>query len=263
MVDTHTHIYMPEFDVEGQAPGSMQGQCETADRALAAGVSMMIMPNVDLASIAPMRALHTLRPECTRMAMGLHPTEVKESWRDDLAVMMAELDSHPGDYIAIGEVGIDLYWDRTFEREQMEAFDAQAARAVALGLPLIIHCREGLEQTLEVLQGHKGIRAVMHSFGGTAADVELIRRTADLYFGINGIVTFKKSTLPEVLPAIGIDRIVTETDSPYLAPVPHRGTRNESAYVADVLARVALTLDLDTDEADSITTANARNLFAF
>lgn len=261
MIDTHTHLYMPEFDIEGQAVGSCAGQCAAVDRAIEAGVDMMVFPNVDLSTIAPMRALHSLRPGCTAMAMGLHPTEVRESWRDDLAATMAELHARTADYRAVGEVGIDLYWDKAFAEEQMQVLDRQVAEATALSLPVIIHCREGLPQTLEVLQGHPGALCIFHSFGGSPDDVEAIRRLGDHYFGINGIVTFKNSKLGATLPAIGIDRIVTETDSPYLAPVPHRGKRNESTYIPLIVSTIASHLGITPEEVAEATASNARNIF--
>lgn len=251
MIDTHTHLYLPEFDGEGDA---------AIDRAIAAGVEMMILPNVDLTTMDAVDAMHARRPDVTRPAMGLHPTEVKEGFRDDLATVMSRL--RGGNYCAVGEVGIDLYWDKTFEREQMQAFDAQLAVAAEMELPVIIHCREGLDRALEVLQGHKGVPAVFHSFGGTTGDVERILALGDrYYFGINGIVTFKNSTLRNVVPAIPADRILLETDSPYLAPVPHRGRRNESAYLPAVLNTVAGAMEISPSEADAITSANARALF--
>ncbi len=195
------------------------------------------------------------------MAMGLHPTEVKENWSECLASTNAELKANPELYKAVGEIGIDLYWDKTFEREQLEVFDRQVDIAVAMGLPVIIHCREGLSQTLEVLSGHPRAKAVFHSFGGSVADVDAIRRHGDHYFGINGIVTFRNSGLASVLPTIGIDRIVTETDSPYLAPVPYRGRRNESAYIPLITAAIADALGCTCREVDEATVSNAKTLF--
>ena len=261
MIDTHTHLYVPEFAIEGQAAGSAAGQCAAVDRALGAGVEMMVLPNIDRASVGQMKLLHELRPACTVMGIGLHPTEVKENFREELAYVMDELQTNSLQYHAVGEVGIDLYWDKTYAREQMEVFDHQLSVAERLGLPVIIHCREGLEQTLEVLSGHKGVEAVFHSFGGTCDDVDLIRRTGDYWFGINGIVTFKNSKLASVLPHIGIDRLLTETDSPYLAPVPFRGRRNESSYIPHILTTMAGALSKSEADVDAATTANAKRLF--
>lgn len=256
LIDTHTHLYLPEFDAEGLTGA------DAVDRALEAGVDRMIFPNVDLTTIEPMRRLHGQRPDVTFMAMGLHPTEINEGWREDLEATREELESHRSDYIAIGEIGIDLYWDKKFAEQQMQALEQQMQWAAARKLPVIIHCREGLPQTLEVLSEFPDATGVMHSFGGTAEDVEAVRRTVDFYFGINGIVTFKNSRLVDTLPAIGTDRLLLETDSPYLAPVPKRGKRNESAYLVHTAAHIASALNLAPDDLASITTANALTLFS-
>ena len=254
LIDTHTHLYLPEFDGD-------EGPLATVRRAVEAGVGKMIFPNVDLTTVEPMKRLHRAAPDVTYMAMGFHPTEVNERWRNSLAQIRAELDSAPSDYVAIGEIGIDLYWDKTFADEQMQALEVQMQWACERDLPVILHCREGLDQMLEVLQEFPAVRGVMHSFGGTIQDVERIRRVGDYYFGINGIVTFKNSGLQEVLPAIGPDRMLVETDSPYLAPVPNRGKRNESAYIVHTVARIAQSLMLTDEKVADVTTANARNLF--
>lgn len=268
MIDTHTHLYLSEFCVDGSSPGA------AVDRALAAGVTTLLMPNVDLTTIEPLRALAAGRPGAVRMAMGFHPTEVGPDWSEAVDRIEAELRGPDGEaFVAVGEVGIDLYWDNTRREEQMAAFDRQARLAAELGLPLIIHCRDGLDETLEVLEGLSTTppAVVMHCFGGTADDVERIRVRAsaipDIFFGIGGVVTFKKSTLPEALPAIGLDHIVLETDSPYLAPVPYRGKRNESSYLPFIAAKIGSVLlpELPEDEAvgivDKVTTAAALRLF--
>ena len=254
MIDTHTHLYLPEFADDNGGESAVR-------RALAAGVDWMIFPAVDPASVAPMLELAGKFPENISVAMGLHPTEVTAKWRDDLETMMSHLESNPEGYVAVGEVGIDLYWDKTFEQEQMQVLEHQAQAARRLGLPLIIHCREGLDQTLEVLENYPDIRSVFHSFGGSTEDVERIRRKLDPMFGINGIVTFKNSKLGEVLPAIGAERIVLETDSPYLAPVPKRGKRNESSFLPYIAASVAQYLGRTGSEIDKITTKNVESLF--
>ena len=255
LIDTHTHLYLPEFDIDGGGEAAVR-------RALDAGVEHMIFPNVDLTSIEPMRLLHAKFPESTSMAMGLHPTEVGESWRDDLAQVEEELRSHRHDYVAVGEIGIDLYWDKTFAEQQMQVLERQMQWAQEMNLPVIIHCREGLNQTLEVLQGFGSSRGVMHSFGGTPEDVERIRSVVDYHFGINGIVTFKNSKLRDTLPAITLDRLLLETDSPYLAPVPHRGKRNESAYIVATASVVAQALGVAPQDVAAATSANARGLFS-
>ena len=252
LIDTHTHLYLPEFDSD---------RTEVMTRAINAGVAQMILPNVDCTTIAPMRRLHEQYPDITHMAMGLHPTEVGERWRDDIKIIATQLKTD--DFVAVGEIGIDLYWDKTYITQQMEAFEMQVEWAAEAGLPVIIHCREGLDQTLEVLDGFRGrVSGVFHSFGGNADDVERIRQRGDFYFGINGIVTFKNSKLRDVLPAIGAERILLETDAPYLAPVPYRGKRNETAYVAETARMIADALSLDLEEIADVTTCNAKKLFS-
>lgn len=254
LVDTHTHLYLPEFDdADGAGAAAVR-------RAVAAGVGKMVFPNVDASTVAPLESLAAEFPGTVYKAMGLHPTEVGEDWREALADIMSRLGDGTG-YVAVGEVGIDLYWDATFCMQQMEVFEIQARRAAELGLPVIIHCRDGLDRVLEVLRGVGGVRAVFHSFGGDTRDVCRIRDVRDFYFGINGIVTFKNSRLREVLPEIGLQRILLETDSPYLAPVPKRGRRNESSYLPYICAHVAQSLDVMPDMVADTTTRNAHDLF--
>lgn len=251
--DTHTHLYLDDFSPENE---------EVVRRAIACGVEKLIFPNVDLSTIEPMKHLHKSFPQNTFMAMGLHPTEVRETWKKDLAETEKELKENISDYVAVGEIGIDLYWDKTFIEEQKEVFRHQAQLAVDFDLPIIIHCREGLKEILDVLREMPvKPKGVFHCFSGDIADVEAIREIGDYYFGIGGVVTFKKSTLKDVLPTIGIDRILLETDSPYLAPVPHRGGRNESAYIPDIAAFIATELGMELSEVASRTTNNCDSLF--
>lgn len=253
IVDTHTHLYLPEFGDKPEA---------AVDLAVNAGVGMMILPNVDLTTVGPMRDLHAKRPAVTRMSMGLHPTEVKENYREVIDEITGLFTAAADDYIAIGEIGIDLYWDKTFEQEQMYVFDLQTRLAVERSLPVIIHCREGLNQVLEVLEGLEvKPQAVFHSFGGTPEDVERIRRIGDFYFGINGIVTFKNSKLDHTLDSIGCDRMLLETDAPYLAPVPFRGRCNRSEYIVHTAAHIAAKTGRSPQEIHDLTTRNAINLF--
>lgn len=257
LIDTHTHLYLDEFAPDGGGEAAVR-------RALAAGVEHMVFPNVDCGTIGPMEALADMFPGAVSCAMGLHPTEVQADWAEALARVEEHMEAQTAAgrrYVAVGEVGIDLYWDRTFREEQMRVFERQCRTAARLGLPVIIHCREGLAETLEVLRGVPGVRGVFHSFGGTEADVEAVRATGDFYFGINGIVTFKNSGLGAVLPVIGAGRVLLETDSPYLAPVPRRGRRNESAFLPYICAFVAGRLGIDAETAADMTAANARDLF--
>lgn len=253
LIDTHTHLYLDEFDGEKE---------QVVGRAVEAGVGMMMFPNVDLNTIGPMRWLHQACPANTVMAMGLHPTEVGVDYSTALTAVHDELMTNLPDYKAIGEIGIDLYWDKTYEREQADVFARQLEWAADLSLPVIIHCREGLDLALEVMKstGRK-LTGVFHSFGGTAGDVEKIRRDFDFYFGINGIVTFKNCKVRDVLPAIGLDRLLLETDAPYLAPVPFRGKRNESAYIVNTALHIAQSLGVEFATVEQATERNARDLF--
>lgn len=254
LIDTHTHLYLDEFQ---------PSPSEAVVRAINAGVEKMIFPNVDLSTIEPMKILYNQFPQNTFMAMGLHPTEVSETWECDLDRVYQEFIANKEKYIAIGEIGVDLYWDKTYCKEQLIVLRKQFDWAVEYDLPVIIHCREGLTQILQVLdEMEEKPRGVFHSFGGTAEDVEQIRRRGDYFFGINGIVTFKNSKLREVLSTIGLDRILLETDAPYLAPVPHRGKRNESAYIVHTAAHIAQSLSVSINQVEAITTENAQKLFS-
>ena len=251
MIDTHSHIYLPEFD---------EDRDEVVSRALAAGISHIVLPNVDLTTVEPMYELHDAYPCYTSVAMGLHPTEIGNDYKQALDAIAARIEERP--IVAIGEIGIDMYWDTTHREEQMDAFAEQIGWALERNLPIIIHCRNGLDEVLHVFDRFERLpQGVFHSFGGTNDDVELIRSFGDFYFGINGVVTFKNSKLSETLPAIGLARILLETDCPYLTPVPHRGKRNESAYVPYIAQKVADTLGVSIDEVSETTDRNAQNLF--
>lgn len=254
IVDTHTHLYLPEFNHDREA---------AVRRALESGVGKMILPNVDESTVASMKELHDSFPECMYMAMGLHPTEVGESYKSDMAFVESEFANRSENYVAVGEIGIDLYWDKTYLNEQIEVFSKQIDIAINHSLPVIIHCREGLKEVLRVLVGKKKVpQGVFHSFGGTVEDVKAIRSVGDFYFGINGIVTFKNSQLGNVLPEIGIERLLIETDSPYLSPVPYRGKRNESSYIVHTAQKIANVLNVPFEEVAKATSENAFRLFA-
>lgn len=252
MIDTHTHPYLQEFE---------NGGAGAVKRAIDAGVTHMVLPNVDASSIEPMMELHRLFPENTSVAMGLHPTEVGEDWQETVGIMENLLEK--GEFCAVGEVGLDLYWDATGEHRQREAFRQQLQIAERLRLPVIIHCREALTQVLEEISEVKPtVPLLFHSFTGGPDDVSRIREVTDPMFGINGVVTFKNATsLREALSQIGIERIVLETDAPYLAPVPYRGKRNEPAYITSTCRCVAATLGMTYEEVERITDSNARNFF--
>ncbi len=254
LVDTHTHLYLDDYDPD---------RTEAVERAIAAGVEWMIFPNVNAGSVAPMMELARLYPHNVATCVGLHPSDVKEDWSSQLDAMEPLLRNPDNHFVALGEIGMDLYWDKTYVEQQRQALERQLDWAKQTRLPVILHCREALDTMLEVVGSDRVTPGVFHCFGGTVDDVERIRRTGDYYFGIGGIVTFKKSPLPEVLPAIGLDRIVLETDAPWLAPTPLRGKRNESAYMVHTAQAVADILGVDVEEVAERTTANARRLFNF
>ena len=257
MIDTHTHIYMPDSFSEGPAL--------PVDRAVENGVELMILPSVDRESAAEIAILKANRPIQTRTAMGLHPTEVGEDWKEELDDIINILS--PTDPVAIGEVGIDLYWDDSNLKLQKEAFIAQIKLAKERGLPVIIHCRDGLDVCLDCIRQVAGEMdhlptLIFHSFTGSPDDVCKIRQVCDPFFGINGVVTFKNSgTLPDAIKEIGLNRLLLETDSPYLAPVPKRGRRNESSYLPYINSKIADILAISPEEVDKVTTRNAKEIF--
>ena len=253
--DTHTHLYDECFENNG---------VDAVEKAIVAGVTRMIFPGTSLGEFAPMKALAVRFPGNVSMVIGLHPTELTDNPAEALKVVERELDDPATHYVGVGEIGIDLYCaDRSHREEQMRAFDAQCHMAIDRNLPIAIHCRDGLDETLEVLRGLPSVpRGVFHCFGGSEADVERIRAVGDFYFGINGIVTFKNTSLRETLPAIGIDRILLETDAPYLAPVPYRGKRNDSSFIPLIAAQISQTLAIPLEEVADRTNASATSLFA-
>ncbi len=224
----------------------------------------MVLPGVDADSIGPIRALHELRPDATAMCAGLHPTEIHpENWQEHLALIEAELRSG-APYVAVGEMGLDLYWDKSQPALQLNAAEAQLDLADSLGLPAIIHCRDAMPQMIDLMKGRRGRLPwmVFHCYSGTADDVDALRRLQpEVKFGIGGVLTFKKSPLPDIVPKIGVNHILLETDAPWLAPVPMRGKQNESAYVPYIAAKLAETLALTVDEVDAHTSASAREFF--
>lgn len=255
MIDTHTHIDGEEF---------AEDRALAVQRAKEAGVEKVFVPAIDLKSVSSV--LQTCRqfPGYAYPMIGLHPEEVKADWRNQLAQMKPMLDDSSHPFIAIGEVGLDYYWSREFEAEQLQAFEEQVEWAAEYDLPLMIHCRKAQNEMVHILKRHEKELArggVFHCFTGNEKEAEQLLQFDNFVLGIGGVLTFKKSHLPEVLAGIPTDRIVIETDSPYMAPVPMRGKRNESAYVAFVLKRIAEIYGISEDEADRRTTANALRIF--
>lgn len=252
MIDTHTHPYLAEF---------ADGGAKAVERALRAGVRHMVLPNVDAVTVGPMTALHYRYPEQTSIALGLHPTEVDADWEEFVGSMEPLLAN--GGFVAVGEIGIDLYWDRSKRDFQIEAFKAQLAIADRLGLPVIIHCREALDDVLQcIYEVQPRVNLIFHSFTGSPDDVCRIREVCDPMFGINGVVTYKSAEpLRDALFEIGLDRIVLETDAPYLAPAEERGKRNEPAFITHVCDKVAEVLGVDPAEVEAATDNNAHQAF--
>ena len=254
LIDTHSHIYLPEFDEDRDA---------VVSRAIDAGVRTVLLPNIDASTMPALLDMVAAYPALCRPMAGLHPTSVAEGYAAELDAVRRDLDN-VGGLVAVGEIGLDLYWDTTYRRQQMEAFDAQLDMAAEHDLPVVIHCRNAFDDMMDILENHlrvHDIRGVAHSFTGTVCQAERLMSDTNLYVGVNGIVTFKKSDLPQVLRHIPIDRVVPETDAPYLAPVPHRGRRNESAFVVDVVRKIADVYGLDFDKTAAVMEANARKLF--
>lgn len=259
MTDTHTHLYMADsFPDDGP---------EAVARAVDAGVKMMIFPGVDLPTFQSLIELADRFPENVRIAFGIHPTELTPDWQMHLAEMRRQLGNRTP--VAVGEVGVDLHWDASTVELQLEAFYHQLKLAWELQLPVIIHSRDALAETLSVIErfrndnGSQLPQLIFHSFTGSPADVDTIRKVCDPWFGINGVVTFKNAReLVESVPIIGLERLLLETDSPYLAPVPWRGQRNESANLTAIRDKIASILKISPQEVEAATDRNARLLFA-
>ena len=250
-VDTHAHIDGAEFDADRD---------EVVARARAAGVSKVLVPAIDLASVDSVLRTCDRYPGFAYPMAGLHPEEVRADFRAVLATMRSRID---GRFVAIGEVGIDYYWSREFEKEQLEAFEEQVRWAVELRKPLMIHCRKGQNEMVAVLRRYRGELpgGVFHCFTGNEREAEELLAFDNFALGIGGVLTFKKSHLPEVLPHIPLQSIVLETDSPYMAPVPMRGKRNESAFVSYVLARVADCYGVSQETVAEATNATVERIF--
>lgn len=248
--DTHAHIYATEFDNDRS---DVLNRCTDND------VRDIFMPNVDHTTIDRMFEVESRWKVCHAM-MGLHPCSVKKDFQRELYVVEEWLSKRK--FTAVGEIGTDLYWDKTFWHQQCEAFEIQVKWALQYELPIIIHCRESLKETIELVRNLQDgkLTGIFHCFSGNSEQAEEIIKL-NFYVGIGGVATFKNGGLDTVLPDIPIDRIVLETDSPYLAPVPHRGKRNEPAHIPLIGQKVADVKKVSVDELRKQTTDNARNIF--
>lgn len=254
-IDTHTHLDGREFDADRD---------EVVARAKAAGVGKVFIPAVDLPSVETVLAACGRYPGYAYPMIGLHPEEVKADWSSVLDEMEKLLARPSSPFIAVGEVGLDYYWSREFEKEQLEAFKRQVEWAVEYRLPLMIHCRKGQNEMVNILRKYKdGLSGgVFHCFTGNEKEAAELLQFDNFMLGIGGVLTFKKSHLPETLPAaVPLSRIVLETDSPYMAPVPMRGKRNESAFTLYVLKRLAECYGVSEEEVALTTTANVKRVF--
>ncbi len=255
MIDSHIHLCDERYRGEVE---------QLIERAKACGIDRFIMPGADDKDHSRIAHLAQKFEGTAFAAVGLHPTDINDNpdWQEHLSNVERLLKNPPVRYYAIGETGMDLHWSQDFVPEQKEGFKFQIELAIEHDLPLILHCREAWEESFEVLEPYAGrVRGVFHSFAGGKQEVERIEKIGNFYYGINGTVTFKNSTLPEVLPFIPRDRIVLETDGPYLAPMPYRGKRNESAYIAIIAQRVAEILGMPTGSLAELTTRNTEALF--
>jgi len=252
LIDTHTHMYLDQFNEDIDS---------CIKRALENKVVLSALPNIDSSTISALKKLMNNYPDQTLGMMGLHPCSVKENYQSELEIIYQELKT--GNYHAVGEIGIDLYWDKTFVKDQIFAFKEQIEWAKDLDLPIVIHARESLQEIFSVLDevADKRLRGVFHCFIGTAADAIKALRYQGFYLGIGGVYTFKNSGLSEALAQAPLERMVLETDAPYLTPAPHRGKRNETAYTLHVAEKLAQDKGLPLEKVSEITTANACDLF--
>lgn len=252
-IDTHTHLFVREFD---------EDRADAVQRALDAGVEKLCLPSITADSIVPIEAMCRKYPGVCYAMAGLHPTDVGDDYKEQLEKIKKYLDSNKK-IIAVGEVGIDLYWDNTRRNEQIEAFETQIVWSREYSLPLSIHSRNAFDSLYDCMMRCRcsELTGVFHCFSGTKEQVESLMKMEGFMFGVGGVVTYKKSDLPDVLPYIPLERIVLETDSPYLAPVPRRGKRNESSYIPFIAARLAEIYSTTVEHVASVTTENAKRLF--
>lgn len=252
IIDTHAHLFVPEFEKDLD---------EVVSRAKKNGVTKVLLPNIATETIDAVKKASETYPDFFLPMMGIHPTCVGDDWQADLEKVHTELLHHK--YIAIGEIGIDLYWDKSRKEQQVMTFETQLQWSKEMHLPVSIHSRDAVKEVIESIQkvGAESITGVFHSFGGNADELKQILLLRNFYIGVNGVVTFKNSGLDEVIKHAGLQNILLETDSPYLAPTPHRGKRNEPSYLTEILQKLAQIFGVSAEEVAQITTRNAAQLF--
>lgn len=271
IIDTHSHLFLEEFDADRE---------EAIQRARENRVGRLYLPNIDCASLPHVEKMARQYPNYCYPMIGLHPTSVSETYEEELQRLYLHLqssreneagqDSYSGKdvpvrYVGIGEVGLDFYWDDTFHTEQLDAFLRQIRWAKEYRLPLVVHSRNAFRETYETVSNEAGeeLKGIFHCFGGTAEEARKLLSIPGFYLGIGGIITYKKSTLPQVLlEEVPLDRIVLETDCPYLAPVPYRGKRNESSYIIHTAERIAEIYNVSLSVVFQVTTDNAERIFS-
>ncbi|HJV20079.1 MAG TPA: TatD family hydrolase [Sediminibacterium sp.] len=251
LIDTHTHLYVEEFKNDVAA---------VIARAKAEGVAKFYLPGIDSTEIPGMLALEEQYPGTCIAMMGLHPCYVKENYPEELQVVKGWLERRP--FAAVGEIGLDYYWDTQYKEQQQEAFRMQMDWALEKGMPIVIHTRNAMQETIEMVKPYaaRGLKGVFHCFSGSHESAVQITRMG-FKLGIGGVLTYKNAGLGEVLAQIDMEHLVLETDSPYLTPVPYRGKRNESSYLKYVVAKLSEVKQLPEAEVAAITTANAQRLF--
>ena len=251
ITDTHTHLYSESFDTDRN---------EVIDRAIENGITRFFIPSIDSSYIESMYDLERQYPEHIFLMAGLHPTHVKNDYKNELSIIVRQLEQRS--FFAIGEIGIDLYWDKTMLREQQDAFRFQIQLAKKYSLPIVIHCRDAFNEVFEVLELEKSddLNGIFHCFTGTLEQAKKAI-SYNMKLGIGGVVTFKNGKIDQYLSKIPISEIVLETDAPYLSPTPFRGKRNESAYLLHILEKVASIYKLERDVIARITTQNSIDIF--
>ncbi|NVJ54759.1 MAG: TatD family hydrolase [Vibrionaceae bacterium] len=252
MIDTHAHIYANEFDNDRD---------QVVERALAQGIEKILLPNIDLESIEPMLQTEAAYPEICRSMMGLHPCYVDGNVKQTLEIIHSWFAKH--NFIAVGEIGIDLYWDKTYKAEQEMAFTTQLNWAKEMKLPVVIHTRDSIQETLALLEKEQdgSLSGVFHCFGGSIEEAKAINDLG-FHLGLGGVTTFKNGGMDKVIPHLDMDYVILETDCPYLAPVPHRGKRNEPSYIPLIAERIASLRALSIGDVQAMTNRNANRLFA-
>ncbi len=253
LIDTHAHIYLSDF--EDDLDSIIQNSKDT-------GIEKIFMPNIDSNSIGSMLALEKRFDNYCIPMMGVHPCDIKNNYKEELQIAKSWCDKR--EFCAIGEIGIDLYWDKTFIEQQVKAFETQINWAKDLNIPIVIHCRESLDMTIDIVSKYQdgNLKGIFHCFSG---DTEHAKKITDLNFllGIGGVVTFKNGGLDKVLPEVDLNNLVLETDSPYLTPTPFRGKRNEPAYLVHIITKIAELHNCRIEDVAEITTKNALNIFNY